>query len=316
MPSAIFLDSGGVINDNAQRAPQWVQYLGEFLPTTILGGSARVWGQANTQIMGSFFSRWHEYMAQAIELATKAQAKALVEGQDPNLVRSGEDKTLNVYWIFERLQLVIWIQEMCRVAAPHVPGLESDILPKLTDEDFFQLGRSAHLYAITRVKADYPGAVDTIRLLSASRATRPDQAFKLCTSSGDSYEDLEYILKGLEVWECFDEIYGSDRVNCLKTSPQYYERVFARVGVCPVLRDDSGAAVEGQEGRDEVVVVDDSMKALKWARMLGARTVLIAEQEVDLSQEENSHIDYHLKALSELPGLLESWQAHLTGGQV
>ncbi|KAK3825303.1 MAG: hypothetical protein J3Q66DRAFT_327440 [Benniella sp.] len=309
MPATIFLDSGGVINDNSLRAPQWLRYLGEFLPTTVLGGTAQVWSAANIEVVKPFFSRWHEYMTQAIELAAQVQAEAIAAGQDRGTVERGLDKATNVYWIFERVQLLIWIKEMCRVAGPHHPELESKILPSLTDDDLHQVAKSAQVYAIERVKAAYPGAIDTLRNLKAS------QGYKIYTSSGDSYEDLVAIMKGLDVIECFDDMYGSDRVNCLKASRLYYDRIFERVGLRVVRRDASGRVMEdpeeGEGGRDEVVVLDDSIKALQWAREAGARTILITDKELDLSLEAYSHIDYKLKALTELPALLESWRTRL-----
>ncbi|KAI8358074.1 hypothetical protein B0O80DRAFT_424173 [Mortierella sp. GBAus27b] len=309
MPSVIFLDSGGVINDNALRTPQWQRYLGEFFPTTVLGGTAQVWGTANAQIAKPFFSRWREYMAQATDQAAQAQTKAIAAGQDPVSVEDGLDKTTNVYWIFERFQLLIWIKGMCAMAAPHVPGLESEVLPGLTDEELYQLARAAHAYTLERVKADFPGAVDTIRDLKAT------QSYKLYTSSGDSFEDLVRIMDGLGLSEHFDDLYGSDRVNCLKSSRRYYERLFEKVGVRVVCRDASGHAIDvpgdGEASRDEIVVLDDSIRALKWARELGARTILITDQQLDLTSESYSHIDYQLKALSELPALLGSWRDHL-----
>ncbi|KAF9948244.1 hypothetical protein BGZ72_009809 [Mortierella alpina] len=311
MPAAIFLDSGGVINDNAQRAPQWLQYLGEFLPTTVLGGTAQVWRQANFQIIKPFFSRWYEYMAQANELASQAaqvqtQTQAQAQAQEGSVVEN------NVSLIFERLHLLIWIKEMCKVAASQLPELETRILPSLTEDDLFQIAKSAHLYAIHRVQAAFPGAVETIRELASSPL-----GFRVYTSSGDSSEDLEIILRGLGVFECFDAVYGADKVNCLKMSPLYYEKVFAQAGVRVVARDSCNGQVvknrsdEEEEDRDEVVVLDDSEKALRWAHVHGARTVLITDTELDLTLETNRHIDYQLRALSDLPGLLESWRVHL-----
>ncbi|CAO3573082.1 unnamed protein product [Mortierella alpina] len=294
MPTAIFLDSGGVINDNAQRAPQWLQYLGEFLPTTALGGTAQIWRQANFQIIKPFFSRWYEYMAQANELA--AQAVATQDGT-----------AVNVSFIFERLHLLIWIKEMCNAAASQLPELETRILPHLTEEDLFQIAKSAHLYAIHRVKADFPGAVETIRQLALSGR---QQGFRMYTSSGDSSEDLEIILRGLGVFECFHAVYGTDKVSCLKMSPLYYEKVFAQVGV----RVNDGSSSSGED-RDEVVVLDDSEKALRWAHVHGARTVLITDTEKDLTLESNRHIDYQLRALSDLPALLDAWRMHLEGSK-
>ncbi|KAF9572429.1 hypothetical protein EC968_009907 [Mortierella alpina] len=309
MPAAIFLDSGGVINDNAQRAPQWLQYLGEFLPTTVLGGNANVWRQANAQIIKPFFSRWYDYMAQANELAAQLQTQATADGRHQD-----ESGVVNVSMVFERLHLLIWIKEMCKVAASQLPELETRILPSLTEEDLFQIARNAHLYAIHRVKADFPGAVETIREL-ASSSSSSQQEFRLYTSSADSSEDLEIILRGLGVFECFHAVYGADKVNCLKMSPLYYEKVFAQVGVRVVSRDaGTGQVVDNdgvEEARDEVVVLDDSEKALRWAHVHGARTVLITDTELDLTLEANRHIDYQLKALSELPALLDAWRVHL-----
>ncbi|KAF9276215.1 hypothetical protein BGZ68_010193 [Mortierella alpina] len=295
MPTAIFLDSGGVINDNAQRAPQWLQYLGEFLPTTVLDGTEQVWRQANMQIIKPFFSRWYEYMAQANELAAQAQ------------VQAQEGSVVNVSLLFERLHLLIWIKEMCKVAASQLPELETRTLPSLTEDDLFQIARSAHLYAIHRVKADFPGAVETIRELASSSNRH---GFRVYTSSGDSSEDLEIILRGLGVFECFHAVYGADKVNCLKMSPLYYEKLFAQVGVRVVSRD---GGMEDEEDRDEVVVLDDSEKALRWAHVHGARTVLITDADLDLTLEINQHIDFQLKALSDLPALLDAWRLHLEG---
>ncbi|KAF9108633.1 hypothetical protein BGX29_009288 [Mortierella sp. GBA35] len=351
MPTAVFLDSGGVINDNAKRAPQWLQYLGEFLPTTVLGGNAQIWGMANVQMIGPFFRRWYDFMAEATQLAAQAQARTIAKGQARGEVqeeqRDEEEEEAaeetNVYRIFERLHLLVWIKEMCRIASGQLPDLNTKILPALTDDDLFRLARSAHVFAIQRVRADFPGAVGAIREIKAMTGMR------LFTSSGDGFEDLEWILKGLGVFEEFDGVFGSDRVNCLKNSPEYYGRVFAKVGVRVISRkdkeDDKDTAANGHQARrkvdnnekekgdeqeeeeddavkddddgqrDEVVVVDDSEKALKWARVHGARTVLIIdgkEGELDLSLEMYSHIDYQLKALSELPVLLDSWKQHFS----
>ncbi|KAF8976707.1 hypothetical protein BGZ46_008044 [Entomortierella lignicola] len=326
MPSAIFLDSGGVINDNSQRAPQWVRYLGEFFPATVLGGNSQIWGQANIQIVKPFFSRWQSLMEQAIETASKAQTKAIdQERMDREWIESGQDRDMNVYFIFERIQLLVWIKEMCKAASPHIPELETKILPGLTDDDLFEIAKSAYLYSIQRVKADFPGAVDTIRRLSTKTkgsditTTTSTMQFKhkLYTSSGDCSEDLEYILKGLGVFDCFDDIYGSDSINCLKTSQRFYEKVFERVRVRVISRDNKNnnskndSDSESNKDGDEVVVLDDSIKALKWARAVGARTVLVTPEELDLSLKEYEHIDYQIKGLFELPDLLESWREHL-----
>ncbi|KAG0273463.1 hypothetical protein BGZ95_010727 [Linnemannia exigua] len=326
-PAAVFLDSGGVINDNARRAPQWVRYLGEYLPTTVLGGDAQIWGLANMKMIGPFFRRWHEFMDQATQLASQAQARAAAAAAVDD-GKQEEDET-NVYRIFERLHLLVWIKEMCLIASPQIPDLASKILPTLTDDALFHIAKSAHKYTIQRVQADFPGAVKAIREIKSSVG-------RLYTSSADGAEDLEVIMKGLGVFEEFDGVYGSDRVDCLKNSEEYYRRVFEAVGVQICLRreeeenEDGSAGLCGQQGQSkeeeeeenvendekvEVVVVDDSVKALKWAREHGARTVLITsveEEQLDLTLDAYRHIDYQLKALSDLPVLLDSWKAHFS----
>ncbi|KAF9932904.1 hypothetical protein FBU30_007063 [Linnemannia zychae] len=327
MPVAVFLDSGGVINDNARRAPQWVRYLGEYLPTTVLGGNAQIWGQANTQMVVPFFRRWHEFMNQAIQLAAEAQTRLTVGktgSSGTNDVKIKQDET-NVYYIFERIYLLVWIKEMCHIASLQIPDLTTKVLPTLSEDDLFHLAKSTHVYAIQRVRAEFPGAIAAIHSIKSIVG-------RLYTSSGDSFEDLENILKGLGVFDVFDEVYGADRVNCLKISPEYYRRVFKAVGVHVISRDDERekGKEEGQQGfiqddqnhhdanGDEIVVVDDSAKALKWARELGARTVLItsSDGELDLSLDANRHIDYQLKALSDLPALLDSWKKYFELCQV
>ena len=338
MPTAIFLDSGGVINDNAKRAPQWVRYLGEYLPTTVLGGNAQVWGMANVEMIGPFFRRWHEFMDQATLLAARARdrEKAVTTVVDGSSGKVGEKEgekreEANVYRIFERLHLLIWIKEMCQIASRHLlvnDPLLLKTLPSLTDDDLFRIAKSAHVYAIQRVRADFPGALSAIRSIKAM-----PERLKLYTSSADSFEDLEMILGGLGVLEEFDGVFGADRVDCLKNSDEYYRRVFEAVGVRRVVsREDVTIADGGQQGGSkekydvkngndneeeeavEVVVVDDSVKALKCAHVHGARTVLItsSDEELDLSLEENRHVDYQLKALADLPALLDSWREHFS----
>ncbi|KAG0297464.1 hypothetical protein BGZ96_006420 [Linnemannia gamsii] len=343
MPTAIFLDSGGVINDNRKRAPQWIRYLGEFLPTTALGGNAQIWGMANMEMIGPFFRRWHEFMDQATLLAAQAKARARDRAMTVDGSKEGEkgEEETNVYRIFERLHLLIWIKEMCQVASRHLPAnndLLTKTLPTLTDDALFDIAKSAHVYAIQRVRADYPGAVDAIRSIKSM-----PEKMGLYTSSADSFEDLETILRGLGVFEEFDVVYGADRVDCLKNSEEYYRRVFKAVGVLRVVsrkeehgqqggiketeekdagqndvkNDDANNNTNEEDEAVEVVVVDDSVKALKYARVHGARTVLITslsdgDQELDLSLEEYKHVDYQLKALSDLPALMDSWRAHFS----
>ena len=60
MPT-IFLDDGGVLNDNSRRAPQWQRLVGEFL-TPRLGGTRLDWANANAAVAGPVFN---EHVLQA-----------------------------------------------------------------------------------------------------------------------------------------------------------------------------------------------------------------------------------------------------------
>ena len=45
-PAALFLDDGGVLNDNSLRAPEWRRLIAELMPAR-MGGLAEEWAKAN-----------------------------------------------------------------------------------------------------------------------------------------------------------------------------------------------------------------------------------------------------------------------------
>ena len=57
----IFLDDGGVINDNAVRGPQWQRLVGRFLSPR-LGGEPEAWAQANKVVAERIWSRSGPYV--------------------------------------------------------------------------------------------------------------------------------------------------------------------------------------------------------------------------------------------------------------
>ena len=65
MRKVIFLDDGGVINDNERRAEQWRLLVGAFLESK-LGGDATAWGEANRIV---FERQWQRYEEHAATLA-------------------------------------------------------------------------------------------------------------------------------------------------------------------------------------------------------------------------------------------------------
>ncbi|KAF9979311.1 hypothetical protein BGZ73_000005 [Actinomortierella ambigua] len=63
-PTAIFLDSGGVINNNDIRAPQWVHNLSNVMPP-LFGGTPKHWGESNRRFSAKVFevSYWNAFVA-------------------------------------------------------------------------------------------------------------------------------------------------------------------------------------------------------------------------------------------------------------
>ena len=49
LPPTLFLDDGGVLNDNRLRAPEWRRLIGEFMPGR-MGGTAERWTMANRMV--------------------------------------------------------------------------------------------------------------------------------------------------------------------------------------------------------------------------------------------------------------------------
>jgi hypothetical protein len=67
----IFLDDGGVMNDNRLRAEQWQRMVGEFF-APILGGSTTAWAEANRVVMDAFFvpTAWQARLRAAPDFRT------------------------------------------------------------------------------------------------------------------------------------------------------------------------------------------------------------------------------------------------------
>lgn len=120
----VFIDDGGVLNDNNARAPQWRRLLGEyFVPR--LGGTPEAWGAAN---VGAFQRSWERFMAR--------------------IASAGESGGVDRWTREERAR---WLVDMCEqvgIAAP---------------DDATSLGVDASIWVGERVQAAMPGAVDAVR---------------------------------------------------------------------------------------------------------------------------------------------------------
>jgi HAD superfamily hydrolase (TIGR01509 family) len=120
----IFLDDGGVMNDNRKRAPQWEYLISEFF-VPLLGGSPEAWMGANRIIVDRLLNpvAWQT----RIRLATD-------------------------YKSFDRAYQVDWLRGMCELVGIAAPA----------EEECFELAHRATAFIIPRVQAAFPGVVDAI----------------------------------------------------------------------------------------------------------------------------------------------------------
>lgn len=319
LPRAIFLDSGGVINDNDRRAPQWVAHLEHFMPLTRIGGPGHLWGRANTILGKRLFSGedrlWDKLMHEAKDFEEF-------------------DRQYLLYWIRTSVELVNGFlkEEYDQMMSEDPAGEDSDKGPKAllvqlvlpeTEKEQIKIAKDAHLYCTALVQADYPGAVEAILKLKF------EQGFEMYTCSGESAAELELTFRTLGISTLaaaetaaeelhsaaaaqrlrpvFTKLYGPDLVHSHKASSLFYERIFQDSGVDP----------------KDAVVLDDKEYILGWAKVHGARTVLISDKdragmELMVDVEERGEdgvlrtrkvqaVDHQLRSLAELPELMDQW---------
>ncbi len=238
----LFLDDGGVMNNNDLRAPQWQRHVADYLAPR-LGGDKEMWASANLTVAERMFKRYQDTFW------------GIPDGE---------------YLGFREAYLKEWMRGMCELVS--VPA------PDSVDE-CVRIGRDASRYVTRRVKAAFPGVVDTIRELHS-------RGYLLHTASGEHSEELDGYLEAMGVRELFGNLYGPDRINTPKEGPLFYARMFADAGVDP----------------RSAVVVDDSEYAVRLASEAGAVVVLVSEGLVEVDG-----VDATIRNLTELPGLLDAW---------
>ena len=121
----LFLDDGGVMNDDTQRAPEWQRLVAEFF-APLLGGDLTSWVDANAVVF--------ECLLPMLEAGPKGQEY---------------DE-----W-FDSTQL-LWLRRMAAHVGVAVPA---------DDAQCIRLAWQASDYVTLRVRASYPGAVEAIRML-------------------------------------------------------------------------------------------------------------------------------------------------------
>ena len=123
----IFLDDGGVMNDNNMRALQWQRLVGEYF-VPLLGGSPEAWSRANGVVAGRLLS----------PAAWRRRVRAALD-----------------YRSFDRAYQVDWLRGMCELVGIETPPNEEGLC----------LARRAAAFITRRVHAAFPGVVETIRTL-------------------------------------------------------------------------------------------------------------------------------------------------------
>ncbi|GCE12257.1 HAD family hydrolase [Tengunoibacter tsumagoiensis] len=123
----LFLDDGGVMNDNQQRGVQWPPLVGAFFAPR-LGGSIEAWAEANRRVITDLLdpANWRL----RIQRATS-------------------------YMHFDRDYQFDWLAEMCALVGISHPPVEECI----------ELAHQAVNWITPQVKSAFPGVVETIHQL-------------------------------------------------------------------------------------------------------------------------------------------------------
>jgi HAD superfamily hydrolase (TIGR01509 family) len=126
----IFLDDGGVMNDNRRRGPAWQRLVSAFF-TPRLGGDPAAWREANRVVAERL---WADY-TRTMRGRTDADVAA-----------------------FQRANQIAWLAGMCALVG----------VPAPPDDECLALAEQAAAFVTPRVDAAFPGAVAAIRQLHAA----------------------------------------------------------------------------------------------------------------------------------------------------
>jgi HAD superfamily hydrolase (TIGR01509 family) len=227
----------------------------------------RLRGEQWPALVGEFFA---PRLGGTLDTWAEANRTIIAHILEPENWRQRALQATSDYAAFERVYWLDWLGGMCQLVGITRP-------PK---EECIELARQAEAYVIPRVRTACPGASETIRHLHT-------QGYTLHTASGESSIHLQGYLESMGVRDCFGQLYGSDLLDTLKERPEYYTRLFADAQLDPT----------------DALVIDDSPRALTWARDLGATTVLIS------IERETSDGTLCIGSLAELPELLQRIEA-------
>ena len=121
----LFLDDGGVLNDNSLRRPEWLRLIGEFMPAR-MGGSAEQWAEANGTIWPDM---WRDLQKRMAEFGSHEQ--------------------------YQRRLATDWMRAMCARIGVTAPS----------DDDAVRLYNELSSYVAERGMCAISGAADAVRSL-------------------------------------------------------------------------------------------------------------------------------------------------------
>src|SRR5260370_18282584 len=123
----MFLDDGGVMNDNNARALQWQRLVGEYF-VPLVGGPPEAWARASLVVAVRLFEpdAWRRRVQAAAD-----------------------------YRSFDRDYQVEWLRGMCGLVGIEAPP----------EEECLRLARRAAAFITRSVQAAFPGVGDTIHAL-------------------------------------------------------------------------------------------------------------------------------------------------------
>ena len=124
-PLAVFLDDGGVLNDNGLRGPEWLRLIGEFMPAR-LGGTPRQWADANRDV---FPRVWSDLVERLPRFSSHQQ--------------------------FQQAYATNWMRAMCAEVGIAAPA----------GADAVALYRELSIYVAERASSAIDGAADAVRSL-------------------------------------------------------------------------------------------------------------------------------------------------------
>jgi phosphoglycolate phosphatase-like HAD superfamily hydrolase len=128
----LFLDDGGVLNDNRLRRPEWHRLIAEFMPQR-LGGTGDEWVRANLAVMTG---HWLDLLP--------AELSTFVTFRD-----------------FHSAYALSWMRKMCDGVGMSFPG----------DDEAVALYTELGIYVAERADAAIEGAADAVRRLALAGYT-------------------------------------------------------------------------------------------------------------------------------------------------